>query len=130
MVQEWGFLMIGCINEYSSRRDNFDLCTYWNRDNDDYDLTELTHSVKPSGKFYAKEISPYTYRKQEISGSFLFDEATITIETNDVVDIKSGDIVKYDEEFWHVLDVQKKEIHKHKQFINVKYATTYLRLKR
>lgn len=122
--------MVGCINEYTSRRVNFELCYYWKRNDEEKDLSEYLLEEVPNGRFYAREITAFTNRKQEINNTFLFDETTITIETNDTIEAKVGDVVYFDDEVWVVLNIQRKHIHKNKQFLKADYNRTYLQLKR
>lgn len=120
----------GSIDLFTSRRVDFDLCTYWSRDNDESDLSEYAHENEPSGAFYAKDENPSTLQKQDIGGIFLFDENTITLSTPDAVDIKAGDVVSYDDNYWAVRNVQEVWVNKNQQFMKSSSKRTYIQLKR
>lgn len=122
--------MTGCISELTSRRVNFDECKYWSRDYDDDDLEEYTYKNNYSGIFWAKESNANTTEKNVIDGTFIYDESTITIETNDLISIKPGDIVKFEDKLWHVVNVQEREMHKSKQFLKMDLKKTYIQLRR
>lgn len=121
----------GCIDLYNSRRCNFDKCYYWTVDeSNNYDLDELVYKSKPNGFFYAKESSAENKNKNNINGMFLFDKSSITIQTNDDVIIKSGDIVKYENEFWQVSNVSIRQVHKNSQFLKKISRKTYIQLRK
>lgn len=120
----------GSIDLFTSRRVDFDLCTYWSRDNDESDLSEYAHENAPTGTFYAKDENPNTLQKQDIGGMFLFDENTITLSTSDAVDIKAGDVICYDDDYWAVRNVQEVWVNKSQQFMKNPSKRTYIQLKR
>lgn len=122
--------MDGCVSEFTSRRTNFDKCKYWNRKDSKLSLDEYTYNNEPSGSFYAKEITAQTMQKNIIGNTFMFDQDTITLETSDVVNIASGDIVEYENDLWSVSNVQIKEIHKSKQFMKSSYRKTYIQIRK
>lgn len=122
--------MDGCISEFTSRRINFEKCKYWNRKESKLDLEQYVYENAPSGHFYAKEITAQTLQKNIIGNTFMFDQNTIALETSDVVNIVSGDIVEYDNELWVVNNVQYDEIHKNKQFMKTSYKKTYIQMRR
>lgn len=113
---------------FTTRRTYFDRCEYWKRDAVSSDLSAYVAENKPYGFFYAKERSPKTRVKQQV-GDYLVDETTVTIETQDKVDISSGDIVEFDGVVWQVLDVQVSEVHRQRQFMRNASNITYMRLK-
>ena len=113
---------------WTTRRTYFDRCEYWKRDAVPTDLSAYVADTKPDGVFYAKERSPKTHTKQQI-GDYLVDETTITLETQDKLSIKSGDLVRFDGVLWSVIDVQVSEIHKQRQFMKDSSNITYVRLK-
>lgn len=119
----------GSIDIYTSRRNEFDECAYWSRDDDEQDLSKYAYENDITGIFYAKEMSALSTQKNNVGGVFLYDEDSITIETSDIVSIKAGDIVRYDDKLWLVMSVQKKEIHKRKQFLKDSFYKTYIQLK-
>ena len=92
----------GCISELTSRRTNFDECKYWKRDETDSSLEDYVHEHRYSGIFYAKETTAQVGQKNIVGNMFMFDQNTATIETMDLVDISSGDIIKFQDELWIV----------------------------
>ncbi len=96
---------------------------YWHRKpDDDIDNDELVMSRKPSGTFYAEEITPQTLFNNIVAGSFMFDSSTIVLRTYDsIFDIKNNCLVKYQDEVWIVENVQKQHIrNKNSEFANEK----------
>lgn len=120
----------GCIDLYTGRRTHFFECKYWNRDNTDADLEEIVHNDEPSGSFYAKEENSVQHNINIVGGAFMFDEQSVFISTNDDVSIKKGDIVLFDGEYWNVLNVQVRDVHKNAQFLRKRAKHTYIQLKR
>ena len=123
-------MAVGGTNLRTGRRSNFSKCYYWNRLDKDVDKEEYAHSNKTNGFFYAKEIAPITNNKNVINGAFMFDRNQTTLQTSDKVEIESGDIVKYQDELWRVVDVQSKIIRSQSQFIRKPDVKTYLQLVR
>lgn len=123
-------MAVGGINLRTGRRSNFNKCYYWNRKDKDVDKEEYAHSNKANGVFYAKEVAPKTNGKDIVNGSFMFDRNQTTIQTNDKVNIESGDIIKYQNELWRVVDVQSKVYRNQTQFISKPDTITYLQLVR
>lgn len=121
--------MSGCIDIYTSRRTEHNKCCYWKRLEETYDMEEYSHSNECDGVFYAKEISPQTLQKQIVGGMFMFDESTISLVTHDAVNIAQGDLVKYDDQYWNVLNVQKIRVKKQSQFLKNTSYKTYIQLK-
>jgi len=121
----------GCINLGTSRRTCHNKTFYWKRNEDDeFDESMYEHNVEYDGVFYAKDVRAKASSKQDISGMFLFDSNVITIMTYDKVDIKSGDVVKYDNQIWKVEDVQERDINKNNEFMKEPDKETYINLKR
>ena len=118
------------VNIYTSRRDFFDQVLYWRRNEGIRDLAIYVYETKPDGIFYAKEITPESEESQQVNNAFLFDNQTITIYTEDSININKNDIVKYDNEIWRVVNVQKNHIHKTHQFMKHGFDRTYLQLTR
>lgn len=120
----------GTIDLWTTRRANFSKVRYWHRDESVKDVSELVHEKAPDGEFMAREISASTKTNDEIGGAFIFDADTITITTNDSIDIKNNDIAEYDGEPWKVIDVQRRKHRKESQFLRDAHYTTYVRMKR
>lgn len=118
----------GSIDLFTSRRDCFDRCRYWKRE--EKTSQKLTVEKKPDGFFYAKEESAHIYDTSEIGSTFQHDTLEITISTMDRVGIEARDIVEFDGEIWNVLSVTKVKVHKSQQFMRRDMAKTYLRMKR
>lgn len=118
------------VNIYTSRRDYFDKVVYWKRNENIRDLAKYVYENKPDGLFYAKEITAESKESQQISNAFLFDNANITIYTEDAIDIEKNDIVKYENEIWRVVNIQKNFIHKTHQFMKKGYYRTFIQLTR
>ena len=101
--------MIG--DRWVSRRDCHEKCMWWERDESVEGNDELIMQRAPSGTFMAKEIAPEYYDNGVVGGSFMYDRATTTIRTPDNVEgLKNNCIVKYRDEKWFVVSVQRKNI--------------------
>lgn len=120
----------GCINEFTSRRTNFDVCKYWKRNENDSSLEEYVHEHHYSGIFYAKEATAQMGQKNIIGNMFMFDQNTATIETMDSVDISAGDIIEFQDGLWIVSSVQKSMNNKSKQFLRNGYFKTYIQMRK
>lgn len=120
----------GCTNTLLGRRGDFERCLYWVRNDDNTDLSEYEHNIKPSGVFYAEEVTPEDLRKMTLNGVFMFDESLITIYTKGLVNIKKGDLVKFEDELWMVASCQTKRYHNNNQFMKRPSTTSYIQLKR
>lgn len=120
--------MSSYVDLWTTRRTYFYRCAYWKRDADATDLSAYVAGKKPDGVFWARERSPKGHNKQQV-GDYLVDETTITLETQDRVNVASGDIIRFDGSLWNVLDVQENEIHKQRQYMHRGSTITYLRIK-
>ena len=120
----------GSIDEFTSRRTNFDECEYWVRKDTD-DLNELIYETrKRTGTFSAKQENNETSTPQVVGGVFMFSSRNVTISTNDdISDINENDIVKFRGEIYIVSQVQRILIKKNNQFYNEKRYKTYLSLR-
>ena len=98
--------------EWVSRRDCHELCAWWERnESDDYTDDELIMKRPPSGYFHAKEMTSETYDNGIVGGSFMYDRATVLIRTpDDVSGLKNNCLVKYQDDKWIVVSVQRKNI--------------------
>ena len=111
---------MGNIDLFHSRRTNYDRCVYWIRDESDAIGTPEQWIVKrkPSGHFYAKEISAKSSQMDVLNGVWAFDKDHITLETDDdVSDISRGTFVRYADELWLVESIQR-EIHRKESEFN------------
>lgn len=94
---------------FQSRRNYNEPCKWWSRnDSDDFSSETLVMKRIPTGTFMAKEVSPATERDNPIANSWLLQRSGTTIKTPDnIMGIKSQDLVLYDGELWLVVSVQK-----------------------
>lgn len=95
-----------------TRRGYNEHCKWWSRnETDQYDNSELVYKRIPSGEFFAREVSPQMENNNIISGTFLFEKDTITIETpENLQGIKPNDYIMYQDEYWIVVDVQSRQV--------------------
>lgn len=120
----------GLIDMFTSRRDHFDSCYFWKRDETisnklDYDFME------PSGRFDAKQIEAIEQMPQIIAGMFMFDSTTTTIKSNDdLSELDNNDIVKFRGKFYRVESVQGLFMRKNNEFTDDVPMVYYMRLKR
>ena len=137
--------MFNSADIFTSRRKHFNECMYWcrteeeiERDIDltsivyiDHDFEELYYERSPSGTFMAAESNDYTSDNNIVASSFMFDEHTIMIETNDdISDISQNDIVAFDGNVWRVTSISKRKKKRQNQYSKFPAYTTYLSLKR
>lgn len=121
------------IDIYHSRRINFSKCIYWLRDERDSiaSSNKWIANNKPSGTFYARQISPYSKNINQVSGVMMFDRNNIAIETDDdIKDITVNAIIKYRGEIWIVENIQAEPHQKESQFsksIHYKYTLSLRR---
>lgn len=112
------------VDIFSSRRDYFEECEYWLRKTDE-NPNELIYSFRQSdGYFDAKLSNPETFGKGVVGGVFMFDTKSLMLETrDDISSMKSNDIVKYQNNFYIVEDIQKVQERKNSQY---HYDVTYI----
>ena len=61
----------------------------------------------------------------------MFDNTDITLKSMDVLTkLEPADIIEYDDEFWNVVNVQRKDIHKNTQFGKHSSYITYIRIRK
>jgi len=98
------------IDIYNSRATYNDKCTWWSRNEseEDIELDELVMKRVPTGSFMAKEVSPLRKQDAQIGGVFQVEKHTITIKSpDDLSSIVQKDLVKFRDEFWIVVSVQR-----------------------
>ena len=96
------------IDLYSSRRNKPYKCLYWKRDNLHYLNNEvLKHRENPSGMFYASVVSRRDKENQDIVNVFHNNYESISLETEDKVNLKQDDKVLFNNEIWLVLRVSE-----------------------
>jgi len=120
----------GCINVYTSRRTNYDIVYYWKRNENIKDLAKYVYEVKADGLFYAREITAELKDAQQVNNAFMFDNQSITIVTEDMINVEVNDIVKYDNEIWRVVNIQKNHIHKTHKFMKKGFDRIFMQLTR
>ena len=116
------------IDLKTSRRDYFLHCSYWSQNEADYiPNNEIIHLKDPTGYFYAKELNSYYTSSQVLSGLFMAESITVTIETRDnVSDLKRNDLVVIDDKVYRVDTIQSSPIKKQRQFLRNQYSKVYV----
>lgn len=122
--------MNGCTDLLFGRREEFEKCKYWIRDEESKDLSEYNYKDEPNGYFYAKEVTAEDFRKTQINGVFLFDESSTTLFTTSNVKLKKGDLVGYNGDIWIVQDAQIKKKSKNRQFMTRPGTSVYIQIKK
>ena len=110
---------MGTVDLFQSRRTAFAECKFWIRDNKEarIDPSAWVLQHKPSGTFYAKEISPKYNQMNQAGGVFAFDRNVITLECDDdISDISRGCLVLYNGKVWTVDNVQAMVHRKESEF--------------
>ena len=87
------------VNLNRSRRGRYHRCLYWKRD-DSVSNEELAHRKTPSGVFYARISSSKGNDTADTANAFHSGYETLTIETEDTIDLKKDDLVQFDESLW------------------------------
>lgn len=97
------------IDTYYSRRGKFNLCQYWERDEEGVgNSEEYTYYNIPTGCFYAEQVNSENIQLQMID-AFMADEHHIMISTNDYVPgMHPNCLVKWDGQIWRVENAQPK----------------------
>lgn len=120
------------INVFQSRRTSHNFCEWWSRNKDSSYInpSDYIYNVERTGVFWAEATSASTKEKQNFGGVFLFDANNITIETRDnVTGMAAGDLVKYKNDLWRVVNIQYVNDKKQEYFGNANYIT-YIQLKK
>lgn len=119
------------IDIYNGHRTEFLVCEFWSVVGDSFiPPDQICYETKPSGIFYAKEITPYTSENQEIEGSYMLEQKSVTLQTRDNVGVlKRNDIVKFNDELYRVERVQKVPVKKHRQFLTTPSNFYYVSLR-
>lgn len=120
----------GYIDLTMGKRTHFHECLFWRRDDKNKSLEELTHEKAPDGRFYARQENNRTNNANIVAGMFMFDNENIMLSTYDKIEIRKNDIVKYENVYWNVDNVQYVEIHKNNEFMRKPSIRTYLQLRR
>lgn len=120
---------MGRVDLFHSRRTNYNKCVYWIRQEQNTSPSQWVAKNEPSGKFWAKPVSPKTNQGDVINGVWRVDKNHISLETDDdIEDLTQGCIVKYNEALWLVENVQGEIHNKESEFskkIDYRY-TIYL----
>lgn len=118
------------IDIYQSRRDYFLSVQYWLRNEKVETNSEYILNTIEDGTFYAKYLAPESSEKQQIDNMFSFDASNTTLKTEDNVGrLKQGDVVKFNNENWLVINVQKLKKINNLQYDNNGSAYYYLSIK-
>lgn len=92
-------------------------CYYWNRANFNQSSEELVHKTTCSGSFYAKIVSDKDGDKENMAGNvFRVGFQTLSVETNDIIDLKKDDIVQLNGKNWIVTRVSERLNQKNAEF--------------
>lgn len=121
------------VDIYHTRRTNYKLCQYWNRDESTRigDASKWVLANKPTGSFYARPESQTTNSANPVANAMMFDRNTVTLCTEDHVDdIKKDSMVLYNGKVWGVVNVQFAPHKKESEFSNEGHYTTYISLRR
>lgn len=136
--------MFDNVDLFTSRRNHFNKCYYWKRNDReeemkqdlysmvsvDEDSNEMSYEREPDGWFDANEISNFEENNQIIAGTFMFDDNTVTLETNDNIPLLGiNDIVVFDNKVWRVIKVARKKRKRQAQFSKDYSYKTYISLK-
>jgi hypothetical protein len=118
------------VDLFVSRRDLFVECEYWLRDTNS-DPNELIYkSRNPNGTFDAKIPDTETLGKQILGGVFMFDTTNLMLETTDDIHmLKENDVVRYQNNFYMVEQIQKVAIRRNAQFFDDVQYKYYLSLR-
>ena len=137
--------MFDNVDLFTSRRNHFNKCYYWKRNNREEELkqdlyttvsvddetNELSYEREPDGWFDASEVGNYEQNNQIVAGAFMFDENLVTLETNDNIPLLGvNDIVVHDGFVWRVLRTARKKRKRQSQFSNDFSYKTFISLKR
>ena len=124
---------MGNVDLFHSRRNNYEECYYWVRDESVSvgDASQWILKNKSNGVFYAKEVSPKYNQANPQANVFMYDKNTISLETDDDIDeISRGCIVLYNGKPWMVVDCQKRIHQKESEFDTEKHYTTIVSIRR
>ena len=123
---------MGCVDLFTSRRINYDKCTYWCVDDAWSDLhpNEIATKKQPTGFFFANEEDMLSRENQIIAGAFMFESATITLSTSDYIpELKANDLVKHDDVVYRVTAVRSVPYKRQQQYSRNPSKKTYIALK-
>ena len=124
---------MGNIDIYHSRRNYYEECYYWVRDERTAigDLNQWILQNKSNGMFYAKEVNSMYNQPNPQANVVMFDKNVIAIETQDDIDeISRGCVVLYNGKPWIVDSVQKELHRKESEFDTDKHYKYILNIRR
>lgn len=113
--------MSGCADMFTSRRTCYNICYYWNveQDNNIVNREEIVRKRNPSGHFYAKEESDENDSLNVVNGSIMFERKNISLKTyDDIQGLKRGDFVSYEENIWMVDFIGRKKVRRQSMYGN------------
>ncbi len=123
----------GMTNLNTTNRGFWIPCEFWKVSKEDVskNKNELVYNKISQGKFFAKMINSYDNDKTIVAQSFLFDNKSMALQTNDEIDdLNQNDIVKCFDEIWRVDSVNKKPIRNANQLDSRIRFTYYVYLRR
>lgn len=130
---------------FTSRRNHFNRCYYWKKNDREIEMSadlytmvsvdseskEMCYEREPDGWFDANEISNYEEDNQIVGGTFMFDNNSSTLETNDNIPLLGvNDVIVYDNYVWRVVKAARKKRKRQAQFSKDYSYKTYITLKR
>lgn len=116
------------VNVYASRRGAYEKCAWLRRD--EAESRDPEWASKPTGVFYATEEAPEYGQDSRIMETFMADSSTITLRTSDDVgDLGTEDIVRYDERDWLVTSVQRRKVKSRSEFCRNAQYVSYVALR-
>lgn len=137
--------MFDNVDIFTSRRNHFCTCYYWKKNEREIEMdanlssmvsvdretNELCYEREPDGTFEANEVSTYERGNNIISDTFLFEENSVTLKTNDNIPFLTvNDVVVHDGYVWRVTSTSRKKRKRTSQFGNECSFSTYISLKR
>ena len=124
----WNYVGEIMVDLYRSRRGKFYRCQYWSRKTSGVmDNEELIHSTTPSGVFYAKISSSKFNDTRELAG-LQYGTESISIETEDIVEINKNDLIQFKGDIWLVGRVNTDPLQKNSEFSSRESNKTYIEL--
>jgi hypothetical protein len=74
----------------------------------------LSRSKKADGVFYGRDVVDFMSQEGMVAGMVKFDSSSLTIETEDDIDIKQNDFVVYEEKLFIVINVVMMDVERGK----------------
>lgn len=119
---------MGNIDIFHSRRNKYEECFYWIRDErvSVGDLNQWILKNKSNGMFYAREVNSLYNQANPQANVIMFDKDVIALETEDDVDeISRGCVVLYNGKPW-IVDAVQKELHRKESEFDIEKHYKYI----